>query len=91
MSFIKDKAQKKKVLSNKIDALFEDCYFDVQGINPNLPNLDEAYLARLLTKLAVGSATVWWSLIEIRDFMKIRSSAMKIRTSKYDVSRTDPF
>lgn len=91
MSSLKDKVQKKKVLSEKIDAILQDCYFDVQGINPNIPNLDEAYLARLLTKLAVGSATVWWSLIEIKDFMKIRSSAMKTRTSKYDVPRTDSF
>lgn len=77
---------KKQVLSRKIELFFEDSYFDVQGMNPGLPNLDEAYLARLLTKLAVGSATVWWSLIEIKDFMKMRSSLSKIRTSKYDVS-----
>jgi len=77
---------KKQVLSRKIELFFEDSYFDVQGINPGLPNLDEAYLARLLTKLAVGSATVWWSLIEIKDFMKMRSSLSKIRTSKYDIS-----
>jgi len=77
---------KKQVLSRKIELFFEDSYFDVQGMNPGLPNLDEAYLARLLTKLAVGSATVWWSLIEIKDFMKMRSSLSKIRTSKYDIS-----
>lgn len=91
MSFLKDNIQKKKVLSTKIENLFEDCYFDFQSVNPNLPNFDEAYLARLLTKIAVGSATVWWSLIELKDFIRLKSVATNIRNSKYEPSRTDPF
>jgi len=34
-------------------------------------SLDEAYLARVLTKLAVGSATVWWSLLEVKEFITL--------------------
>jgi len=91
MSLLKDKTQKKQILSSKIQHKLDDCYLDIQGINPSLNSLDEAYLARLLTKLAVGSATVWWSLIEIKDFMRLRSSAMKIRTSNYDISGKNSF
>lgn len=38
-------------------------------------SLDEQFLARVLTKLAIGSATVWWSVIEIKDFLVLRKKA----------------
>lgn len=92
MSFIKDKANKKLLLSQKINSFFQESYFDVQGINPGFPNLDEAYLARVLTKLAVGSATVWWSLLEVKDFIKLKSAVSKKATfSSYDIPRKDTF
>jgi len=40
-----------------------------------MTSLDEAYLARVLTKLAIGSATVWWSLLEIKEFLTLHRKA----------------
>lgn len=79
-------SSKKTKLKEDIELFFEQYYFDVQGINPTFASLDEAYIARVLTKLAVGSATVWWSLLEIKDFIQLRSSASKIRKSSHGVS-----
>lgn len=68
---------KKQNLEQKIDQFFEDNYFDIQGITPSssFASLDEAYLARILTKLAIGSATVWWSLLEMKEFLSLRKKS----------------
>lgn len=68
---------KKQNLEQKIDKFFEDNYFDIQGITPSssFASLDEAYLARILTKLAIGSATVWWSLLEMKEFLSLRKKS----------------
>lgn len=81
-------SQKQQCLQDKIHDFFENNYLDVQGLTPGISSLDEAYLARILTKLAIGSATVWWSLLEIKDFMQLRN---KVKVSSYDSSRTNPF
>lgn len=71
---------KKQNLEQKIDQFFEDNYFDIQGITPSssFASLDEAYLARILTKLAIGSATVWWSLLEMKEFLSLRKKSKDI-------------
>ena len=64
-----NKYHKKVELKSKIDKFLDEHYLDIQGMSPGLNVFDEATLARLLTKLAVGSATVWWSLLEMKDFL----------------------
>jgi len=81
-------SQKQQYLQDKIHDFFENNYLDVQGLTPGISSLDEAYLARILTKLAIGSATVWWSLLEIKDFMQLRN---KVKVSSYESSRTNSF
>jgi len=91
MTSLKSKTHKKQVLESKLVNFFENNYLDVQGINPGIPNLDEAYLARMLTKLAIGSATVWWSLLEIKDFISIRSTLSSRKRYINEISREDSF
>lgn len=59
---------------NKIASYLDDCCFDVQGISTSqsLANASEAQLAKILTKIVVGAASVWWSLLEFKEFLKNR-------------------
>lgn len=66
------KTIQKQQLQESIDKFFKESYFDVQGISPGLNSLDEAYLARVLTKLAISTATIWWSILEVKDFFSLR-------------------
>jgi hypothetical protein len=75
-------------LSAKLEDTLSNYYFDVQGINPGV-SLDEAYLARVFTKIAVGSATVWWSLLELKDFLELRRNLKRRKFS--GISRKDSF
>jgi hypothetical protein len=75
-------------LSAKLEDTLSKYYFDVQGINPGV-SLDEAYLARVFTKIAVGSATVWWSLLELKDFLELRRNLKRRKSS--GISRKDSF
>lgn len=59
-------------IQDKVNQFLEESYFDVQGMSSSFSTLDEAYLARVLTKLAIGSATVWWSIMEVKDFFHLR-------------------
>ena len=70
--------QKKEQLKLRLDNYFQDTYLDVQALSPNIKIFDEAHLAKLLTKLAVSSATVWWSLLEIKEFINIRRKSKGI-------------
>lgn len=74
-----ERIQKKEILENKINNFLDETYLDVQSLSPNIASLNEAYLARILTRLAVGTATVWWSVIEIKDFIVLhkKSKALK--------------
>lgn len=85
MSKIKFKQDR---LSAKLEDTLSKYYFDVQGINPGV-SLDEAYLARVFTKIAVGSATVWWSLLELKDFLELRRNLKRRKSS--GISRKDSF
>jgi hypothetical protein len=77
--------QKKQELQLKINSFLEDSYFDVQGLSPGSlgSTMDEQYLARVLTKMAIGSATVWWSILEVKDFLVLRK---KSKGLKHDLS-----
>lgn len=74
-----ERIQKKEILENKINHFFDDTYLDIQSLSPNMGSLSEAYLARLLTRLAVGTATVWWSLIEIKDFVVLHKKSKVLK------------
>jgi len=66
---------RKQELSQQLSNYLDECCFDVQGISTSgLSSIAETQLARILTKIAIGSATVWWSLIELKDFVNIRKS-----------------
>jgi hypothetical protein len=69
---------KKQKLHDNIDEFFKNSYFDVQGITPGINSLDEAYLARILTKLAISSATIWWSILEVKDFFNLRRKSKSL-------------
>lgn len=62
----------KSQLLNKVNSYMEDCCFDVQGISTSqsLSSTAEAHLARILTKIVVGGASVWWSFLELKEFLK---------------------
>ena len=60
--------------SKSVQSYLDDCCFDVQ-FNPNSTlSGTEAYIIKMISKIAVGSATVWWSVIELRQFIKNRKS-----------------
>lgn len=65
---------KKIEYTNKINSYLDDCCFDIQGISSSqtLSSTAEVQLARILTKIVVGAASVWWSALEFREFLKNR-------------------
>lgn len=65
--------QKKANLSNKINSSLDDYYFDIQSMGTPSA-VDESQLVKLVTKLAVGVATVWWTAIELKDYVKLRKA-----------------
>ncbi len=82
--------EKKTALSNKISNSLEDYYFDVQSMgSPSA--IDESQLVKLVTKLAVGAATVWWTAIELKDYIKLRKAHSQFEESISDfLSRENP-
>jgi hypothetical protein len=68
-----NKSLKKEKLQRSIDDFLQKNFLDIQGITAS-NSLDEAYLARILTKLAVSSATVWWSILEVKQFINLRKN-----------------
>lgn len=80
---------KKKALSDKIALSLDEYYFDVQSLgSPNI--LDESHLAKLLTKMAVGLATVWWTAVELKDYIKLRKAHSQFEDTIHDfLSRKD--
>jgi hypothetical protein len=53
-----------------IENKLNNVYFDVQGLN--VSKITEHNIARLITKVAVGAVTVWWSLLELRSIYNTR-------------------
>ena len=60
----------KTELNDKINYFLENSYFDVQGFDPT--SITENQIARLLTKVAIGSVTVLWSILELKNLIKFR-------------------
>lgn len=74
------KQEKKKRLELKLKNFFDEHYLDIQGMSPSSKNsLDEAYLARMFTKMSVSAATFWWSFIEVKDFFEDRARVRRKR------------
>lgn len=63
---------KKQILQFKIEQFFDENFLDTQGFTPSINMIDEQYLARILTKLAISTATVWWSILEVKEFFLLR-------------------
>jgi hypothetical protein len=42
---------------------------DMQGMTAGM---DQSYVVKLVTKAAVGAATAFWSLIELKDYLALR-------------------
>ena len=68
-----DIINKRTNLQNKINDSLENVYFDVQGFDAS--SITENQIARLLTKVAVGSVTVLWSLLELKSLIKFKKVA----------------
>lgn len=64
--------KKPQDIANKLQDVLNNSYLDVQGLTPG--NITETQIARLLTKVAVGSVTVFWSIIELKNIVKFRKS-----------------
>lgn len=79
-----NKKHKQQVLSNKINSSLDGYYFDIQSISSSTP-IDESQLVKLVTKFAVGVATVWWTAIEIKDYIKLKRMDSKIEESLNDI------
>lgn len=63
-----------KLTSESIKSYLDDCCLDVQFSPNGTLSATETYLIKLISKIAIGSATVWWSLIELKQFIKNRKS-----------------
>lgn len=59
-------------IKTKIENKLNSIYFDVQGLN--VSKITEHHIARLITKVAVGAVTVWWSLLELRSVYNTRKT-----------------
>lgn len=80
------KNQKKAQLKSDISEYLDNSFFDISAAAPNrCSNITEAYLAKLLTRIAVGSATVWWSILELKDLIDARKR-YKRKFSKHERS-----
>ena len=59
-------------LHNKIKQYLSECYFDIAP-NPSLASklpIDEAQLARMLTRIAVSAATIITTTLSLRQYVK---------------------
>lgn len=69
ITYLKFKKKKQEVKS-----YLDDCCFDVQ-FNPNSTfSVAEANLIKILSKIIVGTATAWWSILELKEFFENRKS-----------------
>ncbi len=63
----------KDILQKKLSDYSENYYLDIQGFDPI--SITESQIAKLLTKVAVGSVTAIWSIIELKNLVaKLRNS-----------------
>lgn len=54
---------------DKIDLILKDSFMDMQGV---AAGFDQSYVVKLVTKAAVGAATAFWSLIELKDYLALK-------------------
>ena len=66
------KSEKIKAFRTRIESKLDNVYFDVQGLN--VSKITEHNVARLITKVAVGAVTVWWSLLELKTIYNTRKN-----------------
>lgn len=72
---MEDNTQKsisKEQIRSSVQAKLDNVYFDVQGLN--VSKITEHHIARLITKVAVGAVTIWWSLLELRSIYNTRKT-----------------
>lgn len=79
-----NKKEKRIQLSERINSSLDNYYFDIQSIS-SPTSLDESQLVKLATKFAVAAATVWWTALEIKDYIKLRKMDSKIQESLNDI------
>jgi len=65
-----EKSISKDELSAIVKSKLDNVYFEKQGIN--ISKITEHHIAKLITKVAVGAVTIWWSLIELRSIYNER-------------------
>jgi hypothetical protein len=63
----------------------DEYYFDIQSFGPSKTPIDESQLIKLVTKLSVGVATVWWTAIELKDYIKLRKTQSILEDSINDI------
>lgn len=65
--------------SNKIQSYFNDCYFDIGPTPSNgLPFIiDEAKLAKMLTRIVVSTATIVTTTLSLRQYAREISTHYK--------------
>lgn len=80
-----NKQLKKEQLSDKISSFTDEYYFDIHSMSSSSLPLDESHLIKLVTKLAVSAATVWWTALEIKDYLKLKKLDSKIEDSLNDI------
>jgi hypothetical protein len=77
-------ADKKQALVDKINTISDEYYFDIHSMS-SVSALDESHLIKLVSKLAVGVATVWWTAIELKDYINLKKKDSKIEESLHDI------
>jgi hypothetical protein len=69
---------KKNLLRHRLNKFFEETDFDISGIpGSSCTPFNEAYLAKIATKIAVGAATIYWSSLELKEFMNLRKGVSR--------------
>lgn len=61
-----------KEIQDKIKTYLQECHFDI-GANPSVSSkfmIDEAHLAKLLTRIAVSAATIITTSISLKQYAK---------------------
>lgn len=63
------------IINAKVSEYFSNCYFDVQSTpSKSMPILDEAHLAKLVTRIVVSAATLFTTTISLKQYAKEVSS-----------------
>jgi hypothetical protein len=66
-----------KQISEKVSYFIKNSYLDVNGVGPSPLSADHTQIVRLVTRMAVGASTAFWSFMELKDYMRLRKSFRK--------------